>query len=305
MRRQLVGGLAVAAMTLSGAAPAAAQEARVYQPAGQWALDYGDDYCRLMRTFSDGKNEVALPFERIEPGPTMRMVLVGDGIRTFRGAEELGWNFAPSAGGERKARYALSKTVEKKDYFNLGPVMIAALGPPAPGTPPGPPPVYDRDAERTAAKPLTAITVGSGLIEPVRIETGSLEAPVGALQACADDLAGTWGLEPAKLAGATPAMPEGGGAGWLPQGTIPFEDFGKFAAGSNQVRLMVDAAGKPTSCHIHWPTLSESVNKKVCSTLMEKAKFSPARDAQGQAMAGFWVGSPLFLGPPMPGARRG
>src|SRR5690606_34759564 len=145
---------------------------------------------RLMRTFSDGKNELALAFERIEPGPMMRMVLVGDGIRTFRGAEELGWNFAPAAGGERKARYALSKTADKKDYFNFGPVTIAALGPPAPGTPPGPP-AYDRNAERTAAEPVTAITVGSGLLEPVRIETGSLEAPVGALQACADDLAGS------------------------------------------------------------------------------------------------------------------
>ncbi|MGV3554670.1 MAG: hypothetical protein ACO1OD_05395 [Croceibacterium sp.] len=299
MRRHIVTGLTTAAMAAAAIAPAAAQEARVYKPTGQWALDYGDDYCRLMRTFGDGKNELSLAFERIEPGPTMRMILVGDGVRIFRGAEMLGWNFSASAGSERMARYAQSKTADKKDYINFGPVTVAPFAPQTPTT------AYDRAAEKAAAKPFTAITVGSGLSEPIRVDTGSLEAPVGALQACADDLARSWGLDPATLPGSTPAAPEGGGAGWLPQGTIPFEEFGRFAGGSNQVRLMVDAAGKPTSCHIHWPTLSEMTNKKVCSTLLEKARFAPAKDAQGRAMAGFWVGSPLFLGPPMPGMRRG
>lgn len=298
MRRHFVTGLATAALVAGATAPAGAQEARVYKPAGQWALDYGDDYCRLMRSFSDGKNELSLAFERIEPGPMMRLIMVGDGIRPFRSAEELGWNFAPGGGAERKARYALSKTADKKDYYNFGPITVAALLP-------GPPPAYDRSAERAAAKPFSALTVSSGLTEAVKIETGSLEAPIGALQSCADDLAKTWGIDSTKLAGWTPAQPEGGGVGWLPQGTIPFEDFGKFAGGSNQVRLMVDAAGKATSCHIHWPTLSEATNKKVCNTLMEKARFVPAKDAQGQATAGFWVGSPMFLGPPMPGGRRG
>jgi hypothetical protein len=283
-----------------------AQEARVYKPAGQWALDYGDDYCRLSRTFSDGENELALAFERIQPGPMMKMVLVGDGIRTFRRADELGWRFAPGQ-GERKARYAQSKTAEGKDYYNFGPVSLATLEPPAPGVPPGPPPAYDRKEEQAAAKPYTAVALGSGLLEPLRLETGSLEAPVGALQACADDLAQTWGLDPTKLAGAdsAPAIPEGGGVGWLPQGTIPFEEFGKFAGGANQVRLMVDDAGKPSSCHIHWPTLSDSLNKKVCDTLMGKARFTPAKGPDAQPTAGLWIGSPLFLGSPMPGGRPG
>jgi len=304
MRRQIVTALTTAALTVPVMSPAVAQEPRVYQPTAQWALDYGDDYCRLLRTFSDGKNELSLAFERIEPGPLMRLIMVGDGIRPFRSADELGWNFAPGGGAERKARYALSKTADKKDYYNFGPVTVAAFAPP-PGAPPGPPPAYDRATERAAAKPFTALTVGSGLSETVRIETGSMEAPVGALQACADDLAKTWGLDSAKLAGATPAMPQGGGVGWLPQGTIPFDEFGKFAGGANQVRIMVDAAGKPASCHVHWPSLSDSLNKKICNTLMDKAVFAPAKDAQGQAMTGYWIGNPMFLGPPIPGFGGG
>jgi hypothetical protein len=38
---------------------------------------------------------------------------------------------------------------------------------------------------------------------------------------------------------------------------------------------------------------------------MRKARFAPAEDAGGTPISGFWVGSPLFLGPPMPGGRRG
>ena len=306
MAKQIVTYMAAAAVTVSAVAPAAAQEARVYKPGGQWALDYGEDYCRLMRTFSDGENELSLALERIQPGPMMRMILVGDGIRTYRSAAELGWSFTPASGSERKARYAQSKTADGKDYFNLGSVTVVQFQPPAPGTPPGPPPAYDRNAEQAAAKPLTAIQLGTGLLQPIRIETGSLEAPVGALQACADDLAKTWGVDPAKLADkGAPAIPEGGGVGWLPQGTIPFDQFGKLVGESNQVRLLVDANGKPTSCHIHWPTLGDSLNKRICSTLMDKAKFVPAKDSEGNAMAGYWVGNPLFLGPPPPGGRRG
>jgi len=32
---------------------------------------------------------------------------------------------------------------------------------------------------------------------------------------------------------------------------------------------------------------------------MDKATFTPAKGADGQPMAGFWVGSPLILGPPI------
>ena len=69
--------------------------------------------------------------------------------------------------------------------------------------------------------------------------------------------------------------------------------------------LMVDDAGKPSSCHVHWPTLSDSLNKKVCDTLMGKARFTPAKGPDAQPTAGLWIGSPLFLGPPMPGGRPG
>ena len=296
----LVGLAAMLATAIQ--APASAQNATVFKPSGQWSLDYGEDYCRLMRSFSAGDKTLDLAFERIQPGPMMRMIMVSNGIRAFRDADEIGWSFGPAGGAERKTRYTKADMSEGKTYFNFGPVTMEPLAPPAPGTMPAP---YDRAKELASAKPLELISLGNGLIEPVRVETGSLEAPMGALQACTDDLIKTWNVDPARMgSGWVPAIPEGGGAGWLPQGTIPFTDFVKLSGGSNQVRLMVDATGKPTSCHIHFATLGEALNGKVCAALMSKAKFTPAKDAEGNAMASYWIGNPMFLGPPMGGGRR-
>lgn len=285
--------------------PVAAQAgAAEFKPTGQWALDYGEDYCRLARTFSDGKDDLALAVERIEPGPMARLILISNAIKPFRSADEIGWHFAP-ADAERKARYTHSTTADGKQYYNLGPFMLAPFTAPAPGRPPAPPPPFDRGKEQAAAKALTGFVLDNGLNTPVQVETGDLSAPIGALQACADDLARSWGLDPAKLRSqSSPAIPAGGGTGWLPQGTVGFGDFGKLGGGSNQVRLMVDATGKATSCTIHWPTLDATTNDKICKAALANATFTPAKDAAGQPMPGYWIGNPLFMGPPFPGRRR-
>ena len=289
---------------LTAPLPAAAQAgAAAFKPTGQWALDYGDDYCRLARTFSDGKDELALAIERIEPSPSARLILVSNAIKPFRSAHEIGWHFTPSD-PVRKARYTHSTTADGKQYYNLGAFMLTSFAPPAPGKPPAPPPPFDRSKEQAAAKTLTGFVLDSGLDTPVQVETGDLSAPIAALQACADDLAKSWGLDPAKLQTETSAaIPEKGGSGWLPQGTVAFGDFGKLDGDANQVRLMVDATGKATSCAIHWPTLDAATNDKICKAALANARFAPAKDASGQAMPGYWIGSPLLMGPPFPGRR--
>lgn len=291
-----------AAAGLLASSTAQAQDSAIFKPSSAWAADYGDDYCRLVRSFSDGSDTIDLALQRIQPGAETQLLLIGDAIKTFRGAAELGWHFLPGDGA-RKTPYSRSVTGDGQQYLRMDGVFLVPAAPPTPGTPPGPPP-YDRTAEQTVGKALTGLIIEGGLTKPVQIETGRLEAPVKALQACTDDLIKTWGLDAEKhktLSAA--AAPQLGAEGWLPQGTIPFGEFAKFAGGGNQVRLMIDAGGKPTACLIHSPTLEKSLNDRICQILMEKASFTPAKDAAGQAMASYWLGSPMFLGPPMRGRR--
>lgn len=302
MRRK-ASSLALAALLL---APLPAQaEVGVFTPSGGWTADYGDDYCRLVRTFSDGKDQLSLALERLQPGAQVRMIMVGDGLKPFRGADQIAYQFAPS-GASGKARYVRSQTADGKQFVSFDPVLLAAVTPPAPGTPPGPPPVYSRERELETARGVTGVALAEGLTSPVRIETGSLRAPIAAMQACADDLLKVWGLDPDKHKTMTAAARLNPNAdGVLPQGTIPFSEFGKFSGGANQVRLLIGADGRVTACTIYSPSLSPSLNDKICSLAKERASFQPAKDADGQAMASVWMGSPMFLGPPLAGRGRG
>lgn len=307
--RKTVSLLLAAGCLLAGPAAQAQEKVPlVFNQDSAWALDYGDDYCRLARTFTNGQEQLAVSLERIQPGDAMRLVLVGDGLKLYRSAEQIGYRFLPS-GKSRKTAFWRSKTADGKDYLNLGSaVMLADFTPPPPpaaGTPPAPPPPYSRDGEQATAKGVTGILLDTGLTDPVQIETGSLNAPVKALQACADDLLKSWGLDAEKHKTLSrPVMPAGPTSGWLGSGTIPFGEMGKLAGGANPVRLMIDATGKPTACHIHWPSLEKAMNDRICGTLMEKGKFTPAMDKDGQPMASYWTAD-LFWLMPGPGGRPG
>jgi hypothetical protein len=306
-----------------------AQDAAVFKPKGSWTADYGDDYCRLVRTFSDGKDELSLALERVQPGTDVRMIFVGGGLSPYRNADMIGYQFGPS-GTPGKSGYAKSTTTDGKQFVSFNPVALGATpfdgrigavprqdsdrSPGAPAATPPPefdpakpfvPPPYDRAKEQEAAMGINAIALTDGLTSPVKIETGSLRAPMAAMQNCADDLLKVWGLDPEQHKTMTaPVALIPNPQGILPQGTVPFTEFGKLMGGGNQVRVIVGPDGKPTSCKIYSPTLSESLNGRICNLVMEKASFLPAKDAGGQAMASYWMGSPMFLGPPMPGGRR-
>src|SRR5690606_20766530 len=142
--------LAAGAATLLGlllTQPTLAQDAAPppYTPASAWSLDYGEDYCRLARSFSDGAGgEVALALERIQAAPLMRLVLVGPGLSVYRSAEEIGYRFLPEGANMPPARFARSETAEGQVWLNLGSVSLMPLKFPAPGEEPKP---FDRAAE--------------------------------------------------------------------------------------------------------------------------------------------------------------
>ncbi|QIG80421.1 energy transducer TonB [Stakelama tenebrarum] len=55
--------------------------------------------------------------------------------------------------------------------------------------------------------------------------------------------------------------------------------------------LLVDAEGKVTNCAISRPTRSWRLDTATCRILRERARFTPARDAQGRAVPGRFEGA--------------
>jgi hypothetical protein len=299
--RYILATITTIALASVPANDAIAQDAAVFTPSSAWALDYGDDYCRLMRDFSDGDDTIGLFIERTQPGPFVRLIVIGDGVRLFRGAEQIGYRMNPG-GAPRTVQKLRFLTGDGQQYLNLGPTTLADAPTPAPGAPPSFPARYTPEGETAAAAQITGLTLDAGLTSPVRIETGSLGSAATALQACADDLLASWGLDPELHKGLTrPAMPSAPTAGWIAADTIPFADFAKLSGGNNELRVIVDAQGQPQSCAVQFPALDAAINQRVCAAVMEKAAFAPALDAAGQPMASYWTSSVFFLLPPFGG----
>lgn len=299
--KSTLGCLAATALFAATAAQAQIAPTIVFHPVGPWIADYGEDYCRLSRTFSAGQSEISIALERLQPGPMVRLIVVGEGMRPFDRADQIGYAFEP-VGSSGEARYVRSVMADGRPFFSLGPVAITPS--PAAGAAPGPQPIYDRTVEQETAQGITGFTFEEGLKSPVRFETGSLRAPIEALQACTDDLLTVWGLDPDKHAAMTapPIMTSGPGE-VLPEGTVPVRELRTLGGGMNQVRMMIGADGRVADCAIHSASLTPSVNEQICELARERASFVPARDADGQPMASVWTGSPLELLPPLPRVR--
>ncbi len=282
------------------------QSPLVFTQSGSWSLDFGDDYCQLASVYSSGEEEIGLALERNRSDNLLRLILVGDSIRTFRAADQIGYSYLPS-GEERSARYIKSETPDGRAYFNFGNIIIgpdpfAGFDEGGPGghgaatdAPPPVQPPYDRAAELEFAGGMTGIEFEAGLLRAFRLETGSLRAPVQALQTCMDDLLVEWGLDHEKHQAMTRrAAPVGQPWEWIPRGTVGFQDFAAFGGARNPIRVMIDAQGSPTSCHIHWASLPERKNAAICEGIMENGSFTPALDADGQPMASYWTVDYMF-----------
>lgn len=307
--RKLVAAAGCAAMTL--AAPANAQETPlVFDGAGDWTADFGEDYCRLLRTFSNGDDSITLAFERIQPGPNMRILAIGDAFRTFRGADRIGYDFAPrdaeppfppstdfatSATGDGSRLTILSfVSMQQLPVFNQAFQPRDGDGseelPQFPG--------YDPASEVEDARSIHTLAFDDGMARPLHFELGPMGDVMQVLQQCTSSLVASWGLDPDRHAtmqrGAFPAQ-----GALIGRSTVPFDQFARLAGNYNQVRVMVDASGEATGCHIHFPTLEANVNERICEEVIENADFSPAIDAEGNAMDSYWL-APVFVlfGPP-------
>ncbi len=112
---------------LSGTAHAAdnAAQPSVFKPAGPWQADFGDDYCRLARPFTDGKVQLSLAMDRIQPTSMARMVIVGNAIKLFRSSNQLDYSLLP-ANDSRKGPFWRSETPDGQQFISLGDVLLTA-----------------------------------------------------------------------------------------------------------------------------------------------------------------------------------
>jgi TonB family protein len=69
------------------------------------------------------------------------------------------------------------------------------------------------------------------------------------------------------------------------------------AEGTARFEIVVDAEGRPQSCAITTSAGNDALDKATCNAFMKRARFTPAKDGAGQAVAGRYRGSVTWKEP--------
>lgn len=89
----------------------------------------------------------------------------------------------------------------------------------------------------------------------------------------------------ANVSKAARATPTGNPGFWITPEDYPAPDLRKEAEGVTGVRLDVNTDGIVSNCTVTQSSGSETLDAATCTLLQERARFTPARDRTGQAMA--------------------
>ena len=126
------------------------------------------------------------------------------------------------------------------------------------------------------------------------LQTGSLAAPMEALNLCVDELMGHWGIDlEAHKTLTRPALPIN-----LPKVArlVKYPPRMQRAGmpGAVNVRLSIDEQGGITGCHIQMPISDPTFEESSCAALQRSLKFGPALDKDGKAVASYWITTVIF-----------
>lgn len=268
-------------------------------PSSAWNVNYADDYCRLARSFGTGDGSVVAIFDRFEPGQSFRITLAGARFKSVRISPDLAIQFGPTekvqhvtyfTGDLGKGRPALilrgnvrfdADKNDDKGTKKWTPAVAAEV--PVPISP-----------ERLAA--ITQLLVDKPLRPAIGLQLGSMAAPNAALDKCMDDLQARWGIDVVrhKTLGRRPVPLKSPGT-WVLNDDYPPSARASGAQGIVNFRLSVDERGKPTACHIQQSTRPIEFDTAVCQAMMKRARFEPALDKDGLAIASYYRSTVNFV----------
>ncbi len=288
----------LAALALPGVGTA--KEPLRLKPGSKWNVHYAEDSCRMGRSFGEGDQKVVLMIDRYQPGDALRLSFIGKPANTYLNEGVVRLRFGP-AEVEQEVQFYPGVLADKTPTLIIrGPVRLAPRSPEEIAA-------YeasikakrfdfewpDITPEQEAA--VTYIEVKRAIRRPFILETGSLGAPLAALEKCTDELLGHWGIDVAKHAALSRKVtPKDNPGDWVTSRDYPTGMLMQGKRAIVQFRLNVDTAGKPTACHIQQSTRPKAFDDAVCKAIMRNAEFEPALDAGGSPIASYWLNSVTF-----------
>lgn len=119
----------------------------------------------------------------------------------------------------------------------------------------------------------------------IRLAGGGFGAALRWAGQCLDNLWRSDGADPAVIRSAvTLASPLDGQASWITTDDYPSAAIVMGAQGTSVVRMRISAEGRPASCRGVRSSGTIMLDQRTCRLLMQRARYSPARDASGNAI---------------------
>ena len=277
--------------------PAHAAEPLTLKASSPWNVDYANERCRLARTFGTGEQMVFLLMDQYAPSEYFRLTIAGKALRTNLTKGDAGIQFGP-AETEQQLSYL---------FGNLGkhPALVfssrARIAQPSDAELLA---IKNRpDTEWVGLQPVSEerkkavkyMRIGKPLRKPITLETGPMRAPLAALDKCIETLVASWGVDVEKHKYLSrDAKPLQSPGKWVVSSDYPV---GMLSAGQPALvnfRLSIGPDGAPTGCYIQATTRPMEFDKAVCKSVMKRARFLPALDAQGQPLASYYQNRVYF-----------
>lgn len=293
MKHRLTVGALIAAL----APPTvAAKEPLRLAPSSKWHVNYAPDSCRLARAFGTGDEEVVLLLDRFQPGPHVHMTLVGQPVKVRSDNRRITLRFGPNDPPFDKQFTPATINGGKAALVLSGRLYISGYDPSW----------AEREGEDDGTGSLRVVDPALyGAIKDLELripgkqaivlETGSMLDAERALGACTDDLLRGWNIDvTAHRTLSRRVAPVGSPGKWMNSSDYPVDMWVRGNQGLVFFRLVVDAEGKPASCHIQQSTRPQAFEDAVCKGIMKRASFTPALDAAGKPIASYYLNSVRF-----------
>lgn len=244
-------GLAMILQTSVAAAP-------LRQPVGKWVVDYGDTACNAARSYGDPKSPITIAFRPSPNGTVVRLIVLRPGGAPQPHHLPVRTSIVPENVKMTALRFASNDRKTDIFWINFDQTAIAKLG----------------SAGEIAIK-------GKWIDE--RFALPDMVAVLKALDRCNADLRNVWNVspsEPARIAkGAVATAPL---HSYFSADDYPSQAQREEASGAARIMMMVDQTGKLKDCMVEQASGIATLDAATCGILLQRAKFSPAQDANGK-----------------------
>ena len=267
------------------------------EPSSDWTLWAREDVCRVVREFGTGDQKVIAQFEKSGPASALSLLLAGNPVAF------------PDRGRDLEAALGPANQV---NTFPFGAVMRGeATGPASLPTlligsiegsirPAGTPPESNLQLMPKNFSDISWLSIGyTGGKGTVVLQLQNMKEPLSSLRRCTMSLLRSWGFDPGnpETMPAVPPMPRGDPGNWLSSADYPADDRRIGHSAVINFRLMIDANGKATACHVQSTTIGESFRNATCKLIMKRARFSPGLNAGGKPVASWYENSVRWVTP--------